>query len=121
MEKISIINLTNDTVLIDDGYLADTFLTRLRGLLGKKSLLPNQGIVIKPCNSVHTIGMRFPIDVIFIDKNNKVCHIIKNMHPGKFSTVIKEANYVIEVSEGTSSRINIGDIIEVKEFKKIKV
>lgn len=109
-------NLTKDIMILNDIIIAQDFFSRLKGLLGKKSLEKDQGLILRPCNSVHTVGMKFSIDVVFVNKDNKVLHIIKNMKPYKFSPIIKKASYVIETSRGTISdeNLEVGDIIEIK-------
>jgi uncharacterized membrane protein (UPF0127 family) len=118
MITINVINTSKNTLLIAHGAKADTFLTRLKGLLGKKGLEEGQGLVIKPCNSVHMIWMKFPIDVIFVDKDDVVCHIIEDLSPGKIGPVIKESAYVVEVRVGTVKRTKteVGDIIKVSNI-----
>ena len=72
--------------------------------------------MIKPCNSIHTFGMKFPIDVAFVDKDNKVIHIMARTEKGKISPVIKGSKYVIEAGSGEfeSKSLEVGDMIEIK-------
>ena len=57
---------------------------RMRGLLGRKSLGSDTAMVIDPCASIHTLGMRFAIDVLFLDSKNRITAIEKNVKPGRF-------------------------------------
>lgn len=118
MKNIEVKNISKDMIIVQNGEIADTFLTRLKGLLGRQGLDEGQGLVIKPCNSVHMIGMKFPIDVIFVDKDDVVCHIIEDLAPGKIGPVIKESAYVVEVPVGTVKRSNtgVGDKIAVRNL-----
>ena len=52
------------------GRAADTFFTRFKGLIGAPSLTKGEGLLILPCNSIHTHVMRFPIDVLYVSKDN---------------------------------------------------
>jgi hypothetical protein len=105
-----IINIRTNETILDDLQTADTFLTRFRGLMGAKSLAKNSGLRIAPCNSVHCFFMRFPIDVIFLDKENQVIHIQKNMKPGSISPIIRKAKSVIEANASTlSNLLELGD------------
>ncbi|QQD73163.1 DUF192 domain-containing protein [Acidithiobacillus ferrivorans] len=63
-------------VLWSEVQMAASFLDRLQGLLGKAELSNQQGLLLTACGSVHTVGMRFPIDVIFLDADLRVlaCH-----------------------------------------------
>jgi uncharacterized membrane protein (UPF0127 family) len=57
---------------------------RMRGLLGRKSLGPDTAMVIDPCSSIHTLGMRFAIDVLFLDSKNRITAIARDVKPGRF-------------------------------------
>ena len=96
MKKL--INERTGEVILDDLQIADTFYARFRGLMGRPSIPENAGLMIKPCNSVHCFFMKFPIDVIFLDKEDRVVHIAGNMKPGSISPVVKRAKYVIEAN-----------------------
>jgi uncharacterized membrane protein (UPF0127 family) len=105
-----IINIRTSETILDDLQTADTFLTRFRGLMGVKALAENTGLRISPCNSVHCFFMRFPIDVIFLDKENQVVHIQTNMKPGSISPIIRKAKSVIEANADTLSNVlELGD------------
>ncbi|XQF90274.1 DUF192 domain-containing protein [Pseudoalteromonas espejiana] len=68
---------TNSTFSI---MYANTWLLRLRGLLGRE-LKINEGMLIEPCDSVHTMWMRYDLDIIYIDKNNQIVKIIQKLKP----------------------------------------
>lgn len=57
---------------------------RMRGLLGRKSLGPDTAMVIDPCSSIHTLGMRFAIDVLFLDSKSRITAIASDVKPGRF-------------------------------------
>src|SRR5262245_49592891 len=73
------------TELASRAGVADSFLWRCRGLLGRKLLRPGEGLVIKPCRMVHMMGMVFPIDVVFCDETNRIVSFQENLKPWKFS------------------------------------
>jgi uncharacterized protein len=100
-QTVRVVNKTSQTVLLQKAAVADRFGSRLIGLLGYKSLPPGQGLLIKPCRSVHTCGMKFSIDVGFIDSQGRFCYLIHSMRPYKFSPTIRDAVYVIEAAAGT--------------------
>lgn len=81
--------------------VAETFFDRVKGLLGKDSLPPNTGLLIKPCKQVHTFFMKFTIDVVFIDKKGIIVHLEKALKPFKISKYVWKAYAVIEFAEGT--------------------
>ena len=107
MKKSRIFNKTKVCNISLQAEFADTFLSRLIGLLGRTTVGEEEGIILSPCNSIHTIGMRFPIDAIFLDQNNKVCHLIINMNRFKISPIVKNASKVIEIQSGKIKKLNV--------------
>ena len=85
-----------EQVMIPHVTPANNFWTRLKGLLGRKELGLNQGILLEPCHSVHTLGMKFEIAVIFLNQDNQIVHLIAHMPPGKMSPVIAKSRRVLE-------------------------
>lgn len=61
--------------------VARTFVERARGLIGAKSLPPGEGMLILKCNAIHTFFMSFPIDATFLDKNNNIVKVVRNIRP----------------------------------------
>ncbi|HVV36353.1 MAG TPA: DUF192 domain-containing protein [Acidimicrobiales bacterium] len=94
--------------------VADSFATRLKGLLGRDGI--EGAYLIKPASSVHTIGMRFPIDVAFCDKQLTVVDAI-TMKPNRVGLPRPKARCVIEAEAGAFERWGLrpGDQLEVKE------
>ena len=86
---------------------ADTFFKRLRGLIGRKNLPPEYGLMIVPCNSIHMLFMRFAIDAIFIDKNFVIKKIDANLQTWTGISFCKGAWAVVEVKAGESARLNL--------------
>ena len=91
--------------------VADSFCTRLRGLMGRKSLAEGNGLLIAPCSSIHMCFMRFAIDAIYIDKDYRVLKVVKGLRPWIGISMCSNAWAVIELSAGTSSknRVKVGD------------
>lgn len=104
-------NLTKRTIVAQDLKVADTFGKRLRGLMGRSELLQGEGLLITPCNSIHTFFMRFPIDVMFIDERRFVVHLIPSLKPNRLSPLVRTARSVVELPAGTitRSRTELGD------------
>lgn len=92
--------------------VAEKYFERLKGLLGKKSIPQNTGLLIRPCRQVHTYFMKFTIDVVFIDKQNKIIHM-ETLKPFKVSKYVWKAKAVIEFPEGTiaEKQFKIGDLL----------
>lgn len=99
--------LRDDVVLFDDVKLADDFRTRLVGLLRTRSLNPQQGLLLEKCRQVHTFGMKFDIDVIFLSREGEILELEKNMRPGKISRYVKAAFWVLELESGALERYNL--------------
>ena len=104
----------NNKVIADNVKMADTFLKRLKGLMFQKDLKSGEGILIKPCNSIHTFFMYIPIHVIFLDENNKVVKIFRNYKKNKIITKIKNAKMVLELSTKTKLDLSVGDKLHIK-------
>ena len=110
-----IINISKGTVLAAECMQADSFIKRFRGLMLKPCLPEGRGLLIKPCSSIHMFFMRFPIDVLFLDKNNMVVYTISNIKPWRISPLIRNAKSVVELPAGTlqKSRTEAGDMISM--------
>ena len=94
-------NPKTQQVIAENLTLNDTFFSRLIGLMGKRNLPPGSGIILKPCTQIHTCFMRFNIDVIFLDADLQVLHIVENMPPWRISPLFLKARYTIELPANT--------------------
>ncbi len=83
-----------------------TALERMRGLLWRPQLQPGQGLLIKPCNSVHTLGMRYAIDVVYLDRRNTVIRLVRAMRPYRLSLGFG-ATAVLELAAHEAQRCGI--------------
>jgi uncharacterized protein len=99
--------------------VADNVLTRMIGLLGRNSLKPESGIWIVPCNSIHTIGMRFTIDVVLIDKNFKVVGLRELVRPFSITRPNLRAESILELPAHTifKSRTEVGDQLQIEHYE----
>jgi uncharacterized protein len=86
---------------------SDSPLFRIKGLLGRSSLGEEEGILLKPCNSIHMFFMRFPIDAIFLDKEGHILHIRHSIKPWRMSTLVFHAVSVLELAAGTALRLGL--------------
>jgi len=110
-----ITNITKDRALSAREDIADNFFTRAIGLIGRKDFSSGEAMVIKPCNSVHTFFMRFPVDVLFLDRNHKVVNLIESMKPFRASRINFRADYAVELPAGTirATYTAIGDTLSL--------
>jgi uncharacterized membrane protein (UPF0127 family) len=96
--------------------VADSFRTRLVGLLRYRALEHGDGLWIKPCNSIHSFGMHFDFDAIFLDDGLRVVHLMSEMKPWRISKMVWAAKSVLEVPAGTIARTGtkLGDQMEMR-------
>ena len=113
---MNIYNSSNNNLIAADVKVAQNFITRSIGLLSKTSLSANEGLIIKPCCSVHTFFMRFDIDVLFVNRKNQIVAVHENVKPYRILPIHPTSFYVIELAAGSASAKNIikGDLITLE-------
>lgn len=94
-------------VLGDRIVRADTFWPRLVGLLPRRGLAPGEGLLLEPCGAVHTLFMRFPIDVLFLDRDDRVVSTAPGLPPWR-TRGVRGAVRVLELPAGTLWRTGVG-------------
>jgi uncharacterized membrane protein (UPF0127 family) len=116
MKVVTVVNETRGPLVADRVQVASTSLTRMVGLLGKQGLNAGEGLWIKPSSGVHTIGMKFTIDVIGLDKHNKVIKLWKRLVPQRITTVHWNMKSVIELPAGQidERQIQLGDVLAIR-------
>src|SRR6266571_2637588 len=118
-------NCTRQSFLASRLEVASTHWQRLRGLLGTspREFCPGCGLLIIPSHGVHTFGMRFSIDVLFLDENNCVVSLEENVKPWRLTPVCLEAATVMELPSHTiwNTGTALGDQIEIAFEAKHKV
>ena len=94
--------------------LATTRTARRRGLLGRDGI--HGALVVRPCRQVHTIGMRFPIDVAFCAHDGRVLRVV-TMRPGRVSRIVWRARFVVEAAAGSFEQWGVrrGVVVAVRE------
>ncbi len=114
--KLTAFNVTRGVALTERARVADTLLTRLVGLLRDKALAHGDGLWIVPCNSIHSIGMKFDFDAVFLDRDRRVVHLMQGMKPWRISKVIGSARSVLELPAGLVAQTGteIGDQFEMR-------
>ena len=89
---------------------ADTFFSRLRGLMGRKDLPAGEGLLLVPCPQIHTCFMRFSIDAVFCNKQGKVLYVKEQMKPWRLGKFVRGGYYTLELPGGTlAGRVRPGD------------
>jgi uncharacterized membrane protein (UPF0127 family) len=119
-QEVVVYNVTKETFLGLRVKVADTVWGRLVGLLGKRSLHSDSGAWIVPANSIHTVGMLFPIDVVLIDKEFKVVGLREVVRPFSLTRPILKAESVIELAAHSifKSRTEVGDQLLIERRKE---
>jgi len=112
-----VVNRTREIVLGDKVRTADTFLSRFVGLLGTAAIADGEGLWIVPCRGVHTLGMRYPIDVAFLDARGVVVGILEGLPPNRIGHVFRDARGALELRSGIFAATGTvrGDRLEFEE------
>jgi uncharacterized protein len=112
---VPVINLSKKTWLATKVRKADNFLTRLVGLLKRTHLGPEEALWLMPSKGIHTIGMKFPIDVVFLTRDNHVVGLMSGLPPYRISAIHLRGYSVLELPNGTirKSRTELGDQFEI--------
>jgi uncharacterized membrane protein (UPF0127 family) len=116
--RLRVRNVSRNTMLADRAGIADTSKTRKVGLLKHASLEPGEGLWIAPCEAVHTIGMKFPIDVLFLDRKRRVVKIRSAIPRWRMSACFR-AHSVLELPSGTAAatETRAGDQLELERYE----
>lgn len=115
MNLVTVVNRTRTTVVGRRIEVADTFLTRLVGLLGRSQIDSDCGLLIQPSSGVHTFGMRFPIDVIALDRQLRVRAFWNSLRPWRTSDVSWKTHAILELAPNhlQACHCEIGDQLEI--------
>ena len=109
MEEVAL-RRENGSIVCERCLLAETALTRMRGLLGRRELPSGEGILLKPASSVHMWFMRFAIDAVFLDADMRVVKIAADLKPWRM-TGARGAKSCLEIAAGEAARrgLSVGD------------
>lgn len=110
-KRVHLINETKGTSLGKEIILANTFLTRLMGLMGRKHLFAEEGLLLTPSTSIHMFWMKISLDLVFLNKDNQVVEVYSNIHPWEWTPAVKDCWSILEVPVGTIqlSKTQLGD------------
>lgn len=103
-------------IQVDQIINATQFSQRLLGFMFQKKPKNTKIIIFDNCNSIHTFNMKFKIDVLFLNDNSKVVHVIRALPKHKIIFPVRKACKVIEAAEGTFDAIFVGDVVSFRTF-----
>ena len=111
---LKIYNPNRQTFLGSSVKVANQGATRRKGLLGRTHLAPGEGLWIIPCEAIHTFGMQFPIDLVYLDRKNRVKKLRSNVRPWRMSFCLT-AYSVLELASGTirDTHTQCGDVLQL--------
>lgn len=106
-----VINETRGTAVAKDVRVADGIWSRFWGLMGRKRLAESAGLLLRPSSSIHTAFMRFPIDVVFLDRSLRVVKVVPEMKPFRVAIAFGGAHSALELNAGAAAkaRVETGD------------
>ena len=109
MNKVAL-RREDGTIVCERCHLAETALTRMRGLLGRSDLPSGEGILLRPASSVHMAFMRFAIDAVFLDRDLRVVKIAADLKPWRVAGA-RGSKSVLEIAAGEAARrgLSVGD------------
>ena len=119
-KTVRAVNTTRGTVLGESIRIADSPLTGIVGLLGERDLRPGDGLLIVPCQGVHTVGMLFPIDIVVLDDEWQVIDVRRDLRPFRITQMFWKAAAVLELPSRAidSTRTRVGDLFEFSSAAK---
>ena len=114
MKLCKIVEKQKQKVIASNVQMARTFFERLKGLMFKEFMAESEGMIITPCNSIHTFFMNFPIDVVFLDKEYRVVKVYRSLKPWRVTPMFFSAKHVLELPGGSLPE-------EIKEKDQLEV
>jgi uncharacterized membrane protein (UPF0127 family) len=112
---MSIISATRGNVICERAEIASTVWRRTRGLLGRKELPQDEGILLEPAPSIHSAFMRFEFDAVFLDRDLKVIKVVERIRPFR-AHAARHARKVLELAAGEARRrgVQVGDTLAME-------
>ncbi|WP_313342867.1 DUF192 domain-containing protein [Sedimentibacter sp.] len=106
--------LCNDKIIAENVLKADTFGTRFIGLMNRKTLNMNEGLLLTDCSSIHCFFMKFTIDAVYLSTDMKVLYK-ETIKPWKIGKIVKGCTHILELAEGVANKVSMGDNIVLVE------
>jgi uncharacterized protein len=118
-----VFNKTEESFLGLNIIRADTSITRLRGLLGRGALKSGDGMWLAPSQGVHTIGVLFPVDVVYLDAETRVIQLVEHLGPFRIGPLRLKSATVLELPPHTiyRSQTQVGDQLVICRVEEMKI
>jgi uncharacterized membrane protein (UPF0127 family) len=104
---LHLVEIETGRVVVARLRVAETAWQRAIGLLGRDGLAADEALLLSPCNGVHTWGMRFPIDLLFLDRDGLALRTVANVRPWRLCGPVRRARTVIELPANATSRLQL--------------
>jgi uncharacterized membrane protein (UPF0127 family) len=114
MQLVRVVNRTRGEVLAERAELANSFWARFCGLMGRRELPPGSGLVLQPGGGIHMWFMRIPLDVVHVDRRDRVTHVLRSIKPWRFGPLFVGGKRAIELPVGAADRTQVGDEIVIE-------
>ena len=101
---MTVLNATRNSIVVERLKIARNLFERFRGLIGSPPLGEREGLLIPYCKGIHTIGMRYPLNVIYLDRDGKVLKLIDSLPPNSIGHIILHSHSVLELPVGAIRR-----------------
>lgn len=118
MTTVRVSRPSDKRIVADSCFVAESFWARFKGLMGKRAMADGSGLLLQPCNSIHTFFMNFPIDVIYLsrkfDREQRLYNVVSIKHamkPWRMDLPVWGANAVLELPMGAAADLNQGDLL----------
>ena len=118
MSKVKLAKaIYNGQVICEEVELANNWYRRLMGLMFRKAMAQSHGLLLDPCNSIHTFNMKFNIDTIYLDKNYEIIKLDEDIPKGKVRPIVKNAKMVLEINSGLIEKyqLQLGEKVSIIE------
>lgn len=107
MPTVRVVDLRSGAILAERAEWSGSLWQRFRGLMFRRSLDEGAALVLAPCNSIHMLFMRFPIDVLFLDRDNRATKLTHRLKPYRVAFGTRRTHSAIELPAGTLDRLEI--------------
>jgi uncharacterized membrane protein (UPF0127 family) len=109
--------VSSQRLILSDLEVTASSRSRTRGLIGHPVLDMRQGLVIRPCSWIHTFGMGFAIDVLYVGRDGRIVACAENLRPGRIDRPVLRSRWVVEMAAGGVRHhgLKVGDVLEVRD------